>query len=151
MISLPTSVGLGPSVSIATLPRTSQVGSTFVNTVGTISGYGLMSITSGVSEELRWVNMRIMPNEDCRRLYGSGVVVDHVFCALGESRPENQGHCQGDSGGPMIIKEGSSSVLLGVISFAAKERCGEGLPSGYMRTTHFLQWISSNTGIPIRP
>lgn len=151
LIRLPRTIGLGASINTVRLPRASQQGSTFVGVRSTVSGFGATSANSGVSQVLRWVDMRVIANSQCAQTYGNSVVVAHVVCGLGWSNPGNQGHCGGDSGGPFVIQEGGDRTLIGVVSFAATAGCDRGFPSGYMRTGHFVNWVRQHTNIPVRP
>lgn len=151
LIRLPNPVGLGPSINFIRLPRASQRGQTFVGEQTTVSGFGVYGENTGVSDILRWVNMRVIPNAQCAGVYGSAVIVDHVVCGLGHDQPENQGHCGGDSGGPFIYRESDGVTQIGIVSFGAAAGCELGFPSGYMRTSHFVEWVGQHTNIPVRP
>lgn len=54
------------------------------------------------------------------------------------------------TGGPLVIDEGGIWTQIGIVSFVSNRGCSSGDPSGYVRTTSFLNWISIHTGIPIR-
>jgi secreted trypsin-like serine protease len=56
---------------------------------------------------------------------------------------------QGDSGGALVIENGNSYLQIGVVSFVSSLGCASGYPSGYVRVTSYLGWISDNTGITI--
>nr|CAD7201965.1 unnamed protein product [Timema douglasi] len=62
----------------------------------------------------------------------------------GLDEPDN-----GDSGGPLVITQEGSYLQIGVVSFVSSAGCASGNPSGYVRTTSFLNWISANTQISI--
>lgn len=151
VIRLPTSVTLTASINAIRLPRVSQQSTTFANSRTTVSGFGATGPNTGVSQVLRWVDLRIIPNSQCAGTYGSSVVVGHVVCGLGWNTPSNQGVCGGDSGGPLFIAEDGTRTQIGVVSFAASAGCNRGLPSGFMRTSHFVNWIAQHTGIAARP
>lgn len=151
LIKLPRTIGLGPSINTIRLPRSSQQSATFVGVRSTVSGFGATSSNSGVSQILRYVDMRVISNSQCAQTYGNSAIVNHVVCGLGWTNSNNQGHCGGDSGGPLVIQEGNDRTLVGVVSFAATAGCDRGYPSGYMRPGHFLSWIRQHTNIPIRP
>lgn len=53
-------------------------------------------------------------------------------------------------GGPLVINEGGVWTQVGIVSFVSNKGCTSGHPSGYVRTTSFLNWIAVYTGIPIR-
>lgn len=149
LVSVPSPLTFTPAIQSIRLPTAAQVTSTFTGAQATVSGWGEIFPGSGLQTMLRWVHMRVIPNAQCAAIYSSYIVVDHVLCALGYTQPGNQGHCTGDSGGPLTILEGTTRTQIGVVSFGAM-RCDAGLPSGYMRTAHYIHWINQLTGIPVR-
>jgi secreted trypsin-like serine protease len=50
------------------------------------------------------------------------------------------GACRGDSGGPLLATFGTTSVLLGVVSFGAID-CNASNPTAYTRVSAYLDWI----------
>lgn len=102
-----------------------------------------------MSQELQWVDKRIISNGQCTQTYGPAVVLRSTVCTIGWEQSE-QSTCNGDSGGPLVIDEGGVSTQIGIVSFVSNQGCGAGYPAGYVRTTAFLGWIASQTGIPIR-
>jgi len=50
----------------------------------------------------------------------------------------------------MTIGEGANLVNLGIVSFGSVSGCAQGDPVGYTATPHYLEWISTKTGIPIK-
>lgn len=151
LIRLPNPIGLGPSINFVRLPKSSHQGNTFVGERSTVSGFGVFGHNSGVSQILRYVDMKVIPNAQCAGVYGSAVIVDHVVCGLGHDKPENQGHCSGDSGGPLVYNDSDGLIQIGVVSFGAAAGCELGYPCGYMRTSHFVEWVGEHTNIPVRP
>jgi secreted trypsin-like serine protease len=135
------------SIRLATV---SQSTATFVGVQSRVSGFGQTHTGPGVSQTLNWVWMNPIPNAQCAGVYGTGVVVAHVICALGWTNP-NQGHCGGDSGGPLAIQEGTIWTQIGIVAFGAAAGCTLGFPHGYMRTSHFANWVAGHTGIAARP
>ena len=51
------------------------------------------------------------------------------------------GACRGDSGGPLFSKFGSTSTLVGIVSYGAAD-CTTSKPSAYTRVSSYLEWIS---------
>nr|ACM40875.1 trypsin [Culicoides nubeculosus] len=136
IIKLPRAVRLNKGVQIIPLARKNE---TFNNRYATASGYGKTSSLSSVSDQLNYVDMRIISNTECKKTYGLSVQ-DSTLCAVGKNRA-SQNVCQGDSGGPLVVKEGNSFVQVGVVSFVAKAGCEYGFPSGYARVSSFYPWI----------
>lgn len=152
LVAIPTPLTFNSAISAVRLPSTSQTYTDFLNIISIASGWGNTGPQgAGTERLLRWVQMRVIANSECQKPYGSSIVVNHVVCTVGLYSPTNQGICGGDSGGPLIIMEGSVATQIGIVSFAAKSGCNTGNPSGFTRTSHFTSWISSYTGIPVRP
>jgi len=51
----------------------------------------------------------------------------------------------------IIFEHDGDETLIGVVSFGAADGCEAGFPDGLTRVTEYLDWIETNTGIPIRP
>lgn len=106
-------------------------------------------VSQALSPELQWVHKRIISNGQCTKTYGPSVVLMSTMCTIGWDYNE-QSTCNGDSGGPLVIDEGGICTQIGIVSFVSNQGCGSGHPAGYVRTTSFLNWVSTNTGIAIR-
>lgn len=150
IIPLPSPLTLTPAIQTIRLPSAGQADYSLVDHQARVSGWGATGAGTGVSPILNWVYKRVISNTQCAQIYGGAVVVGHVVCALGYDSVY-QAHCGGDSGGPFTINEDGTQTLIGVVSFGPADGCHLGYPSGYMRTGHFVQWISQYTGIPVRP
>ncbi|KAF2899148.1 hypothetical protein ILUMI_07027 [Ignelater luminosus] len=111
---------------------------TGVNQRLTVSGWGRTSQSSGVSPVLRYVELDSISNDDCKRVYGSSVVINETLCCKG--RPEHS-TCNGDSGGPLIEWVNNRWVQVGVVSFVHAAGCASGNPSGYVRVENYRNWI----------
>ncbi|KAK9743894.1 Trypsin [Popillia japonica] len=121
----------------------------------TVSGWGRTSDTEGgASTYLNYVNVEAISNEECAAVYGNAVIVDSTLCTRGMT---NEGVCSGDSGGPLVSYEyddieesyNITARLQGVVSFTAAVGCEAGFPSGFVRVTELLDWISENTGLSL--
>lgn len=109
--------------------------------MGSVCGYGrYIDDSQVVSRSLRWTRVKIIQNKECQRVYGDRVVIDSTLCAV-SIHTAGQNTCNGDSGGSLVVKEGDNYRQIGVISFAAADQCGAGLPSGFMRVRSHLLWI----------
>lgn len=150
LIRLPSPLLFNNAIQSVRLPRASQINQSFLGSQSTVSGWGITGPGTNVQTFLRWVNMRVISNVDCQRVFGQSVIVSHVMCTVGFDNPNNQGHCSGDSGGPLIINENGINTLIGVVSFGAAGGCHLGYPSGLMRTASFVHWIAAHTQIPVR-
>lgn len=82
-----------------------------VNTIATVSGWGLTSEDGEPSTELKFVEVPIVGRVVCQSLYYDFSVTNQMICAgwtLG-----GMGSCQGDSGGPLTVGD----KLVGVVSW----------------------------------
>ena len=114
-----------------------------------------------LSDELRWVLLSAISNEECRLTYGAQIT-DTMVCASGNY---NEGPClvstnlgimflisviyvQGDSGGPLIhVQDGGRVEIVAVASFVSANGCESSDPSGYTRTYPYVNWIRNVTDI----
>jgi len=152
VIYLSESIQLTPEIQSVRLPTMNQARQgQFHTTKARVCGYGRTGDGSqALSTDLNWVDKRIITNDQCSRSYGPQVVIPSTLCTLGWDY-NTQSTCNGDSGGPLLIDEGGLWTQIGIVSFVSNQGCSSGHPAGYIRTTSFLNWISINTGIAIRP
>jgi secreted trypsin-like serine protease len=95
-------------------------------------------------EVLQIVNVPILSNEECERMYKTArqkiVFRDTILCAgyaIG-----GKDSCEGDSGGPLAVRDGPESkwTLAGIVSNGVK--CAEpNLPGIYTRISEYRNWI----------
>uniref|UniRef100_A0A2H1VCC5 SFRICE_006521 n=1 Tax=Spodoptera frugiperda TaxID=7108 RepID=A0A2H1VCC5_SPOFR len=95
-----------------------------------------VAFTGGISIPmlLNSVNLTIMTNEECARVFGSSIQPTNV-CASG-----NGNVCQGDAGGPLVVYRDMRHFLIGVSSFGTG-RCETLSPSVFTRITSYIDWI----------
>nr|CAD7575234.1 unnamed protein product [Timema californicum] len=147
LVRLPSAVALNAFIQLVHLPRHSQASTTYAGVATQVSGWGRNSDSAtGVSNNLNFVNLNIITNAVCAQTYGTAVIVGSTICASGAG---GRSTCNGDSGGPLVLNQASGYLQIGVVSFVSGAGCASGNPSGYVRTGHFLSWISANTGIAI--
>lgn len=103
------------------------------------------SASSGISDELRFVQTSIITNRECENVFGS-IVTKGNICATGAG---GKSSCNGDSGGPMTIETNSVLTQVGIVSFGAAAGCERGHPHAYTRITEFLDWIGKNSELVI--
>ncbi|KAG8237817.1 hypothetical protein J437_LFUL002425 [Ladona fulva] len=109
----------------------------------TISGFGKYTDDSGISKELRYVTLPVMPTAQCAGAFPG--VDNSQICT-----DTTGGHsaCNGDSGGPLIIQVNDGGYYeVGLVSFGSNQGCTLGMPAVFTRITSFLPWISSHTGM----
>ena len=77
-------------------------------------GWGRVNKHEWRAKELRWADVSIQSDEQCRfRLDGDDYVPGSTLCAFSD-----HGGCRGDSGGPVQFWEGNKWVLIGILSSA---------------------------------
>ncbi|KAK4317960.1 hypothetical protein Pmani_010987 [Petrolisthes manimaculis] len=110
----------------------------YANYTGVVAGWGRIEEGGPLSQDLREVEIPILSNEVCSRLYPPGMIDNTVLCA-GDT---NKDACQvtiskADSGGPLVVmEEGVGVVLVGVVSWG--RGCGRpNQPGVYVRVTDY--------------
>nr|XP_008199316.2 PREDICTED: brachyurin-like [Tribolium castaneum] len=108
-------------------------------------GWGqLNDETAGITDELHYVYLIPISNEECQLSFGSQIL-DTMVCAGGNF---NEGFWKGDSGTPLVrYSNGPRTTHVGVASFISKNGCDTPEPSGYTRTYPFVDWIRNVTNI----
>ncbi|XP_044262332.1 brachyurin-like [Tribolium madens] len=106
----------------------------------TVSGWGASGDWDGVVNELNFVGLKTITNDECKAIYGEQTITDGMVCTVGET---NEGTCNGDSGGPLVTGSGDKAVHVGIVSWASASGCETNHPSGYTRTAKYYDWIKS--------
>ncbi|XP_059481755.1 brachyurin-like isoform X2 [Neocloeon triangulifer] len=145
LIKLQTKVQPNNYINFIRMPKRSDVKNNFVGVSTTTSGWGWTKDGGPVSNVLNYISDKlVIPNMECSKNYVN--IVDSVLCIEGT---KNQSICSGDSGGPLIYQEKDKKLTqIGIVSFGTKKSC-YGFPQGFTRVTHFLSWISAQTGLKI--
>ncbi|XP_044268053.1 brachyurin-like [Tribolium madens] len=99
--------------------------------------------TPGVVDDLRWVSLTVLSNEECQSIYGHNIY-ENMVCAEGNY---NEGTCKGDSGSPLVQNIGGYLMQVGVASFLSAKGCESTDPSGYTRVYPYSEWIYNVTGM----
>nr|XP_015835213.1 PREDICTED: transmembrane protease serine 9 [Tribolium castaneum] len=110
----------------------------------TAIGWGQTSDSeTGLSDDLQYVSLITITNEECKNVFGYQISSDMV-CATGNYI---EGTCLGDIGSPLIehIYNPQSVRHAGVSSFISGNGCDQPHPSGYTRTYLYLDWIANVT------
>ncbi|XP_037881429.1 serine protease filzig-like [Glossina fuscipes] len=130
------------------MPTSSHLRSkSYVNTMPYVAGWGYTSQGGATSPILKQVQLPVLENEVCRRIYttlmphSSAQEYDEsVICAgfvVG-----GKDTCKGDSGGPLMIPELYKGItryyLIGVVSYG--HGCGQA-PGIYISTQYWMDWI----------
>ncbi|XP_063234607.1 chymotrypsinogen A-like [Bacillus rossius redtenbacheri] len=147
VLRLSSAVALGDHINAVRLPREAQASTTFAGSAAVISGFGRISSTNNeVSGALMYASVEIIANTACARIFGSIIQAGQV-CSTGAN---GRSPCNGDSGGPLVVREADDKyTLVGAVSFGVED-CPANFPAVYVRTSKYLAWISSNTGVAVR-
>lgn len=101
-----------------------------------------------MSEQLRFAHKRVISNAQCVPHFGAQFIQASDMCATGINN-SLQTPCFGDRGGALVSHIEGTWRLVGITSLFHPGGCTGTVPAGYTRVTSHLQWISTNTGIPI--
>ncbi|KAJ3656377.1 hypothetical protein Zmor_015460 [Zophobas morio] len=97
---------------------------------------------SGLADELNWITLTTISNEECRITYGNQIT-DRMVCVVGNF---NEGACTGDTGSPIMQWiRGYYSEHVGISTFVSANGCESTDPSGYTRTFPYVSWIRNIT------
>lgn len=151
IIRLPQPVTFSTSIRAINLPTQSQANDNFEDREVYVAGFGVTLPNGNVmSEQLRFAHQRVIPNSVCLQHFGSQFIQPPTMCATGINN-SLQTPCFGDRGGALVSHIAGTWTLVGITSLFHPAGCSGLAPAGYSRVTPHLQWISTNTAIPIAP
>jgi len=106
-----------------------------------VAGWGYETELGGQIQNVPAIaTVNVVPPAECSSSYN--FLTDGIICAGGNTGTDA---CSGDSGGPLFHRDGEFT-LLGVVSFGIG--CARpGIPGGYMRASHYRNWICEQTAI----
>jgi len=131
-----------PNIIPVCLPESSN---SLVGQRGWVTGWGRLSEYGQISPVLREVNLPIISNSQCMKMYrnsGQNEWIPNIFLCAGTSSG-GKDSCEGDSGGPLVVqgKDGRWQ-LAGIISWGIG--CGDrNRPGVYTRISEFRSWINN--------
>ncbi|KAJ4431233.1 hypothetical protein ANN_19830 [Periplaneta americana] len=103
-----------------------------------VSGWGTTTEGGDVAVNLQKVEVPIVPQWECKLLYGEDKVTDYMFCG-GRAGKDS---CQGDSGGPVV----ANGIQIGVVSWGIG--CARaGYPGIYTNIYNLRKWIHEKSGV----
>ena len=107
------------------------------NRTSTVIGFGRTSEGGHGTPHLKQVEIPIVAQSACAKVYGSDKITSANFCA-GEDGKDS---CQGDSGGPIfVVNSAGEQVQAGVVSWG--RGCARpGVPGVYASVGNFERWI----------
>lgn len=101
----------------------------------TFLGWGSTAIGTDYSNELQFINLRTISNNDCKTINSPNPIFDGNICAVTQTR---QAACSGDNGGPLVYE----GILIGVVSLGVP--CDVRYADVFARTSYYIDWIQSN-------
>ncbi|XP_062558421.1 brachyurin-like [Armigeres subalbatus] len=117
---------------------------TFAGWTGTVSGFGRLSDAStATSAVVMYTSNPIMSESECLYRWGSNYIQTQNICLSGDG---GRSPCNGDSGGPLAVQD-NGSLQVGIVSFGSASGCSVGMPSVFVRVSHFRDWIIANSDL----
>jgi trypsin len=142
-----------PSARITNYPSNGQPATTLYPTLAqpsspvtahsmaTVAGWGATQEWGGNSGVLLQVEIPILSQDRCLAVYGASLFREGMLCAGGLPLKDA---CTGDSGGPLFVEQGSSVLLIGLVSWGF--RCGAPrMPGIYTSVAEHVDWIRAHT------
>ncbi|KAJ3638467.1 hypothetical protein MTP99_001830 [Tenebrio molitor] len=113
----------------------------------TISGWGATSSHSDddSTQHLYYADLVTIRNSECSAIYGN-ILESTVVCA-GPGTDSVKNACYDDSGDPLVLDVNTNPVHVGLLSSLGSLNCESGIPSGFIRTAFFRNWIRDVTGV----
>ncbi len=114
----------------------------------TVIGWGTSNFQSpSLPEDLREVQVPIQSDSTCNNTYQFSLGYDPATMLCAGEGLGGRDSCQGDSGGPMMVLDGGTPLLVGVVSFGL----GCGFPTQYgvygrIGAPALVDWINRNAG-----
>ena len=138
--------GFGGSAFGNSSSTTSMLDTSGLEIVGknaTVLGWGMINDDGVYADSLRGVQVEILDNDVCNRLYG--IMTETMMCTSGSN---GRSTCYGDSGGPAVIQQPDGTyVQVGILAFGALAGCEKGYPSGQVLVHKYIDWIQAITEI----
>ncbi|KAF4138062.1 Trypsin [Phytophthora infestans] len=104
--------------------------------IATTLGWGLLKDNAGFSNFLQTVDLEIVTNKKCTKMYADAddntIVDDSVICA---GTGSGKGSCGGNAGGPLLLND----VVIGIKS-AGPDKCGD-LPGPFARVSEVVEFM----------
>ena len=103
----------------------------------TAIGFGATAYLGSLSSTLQKMSVPVSTAEACSKAYGAQVANTTIKYCAGGGLVDS---CNGDSGGPLLDGDGSTDLLVGLVS--SGYRCAiEGYPGVYTRISGVLDFI----------
>jgi len=148
LIRLPQKVEFNEFIRPICLPSYSDVDDNFAGLDAPASGWGKPTDSAdSISPVLREVTTKTITNLAC--VFELFQISKNNICISGAG---GKSTCNGDSGGPLHkVMEDGRMKQIGITSFGLAFGCELGLHAAFTRTTSYLEFVETNTGIMIDP
>lgn len=148
LIRLPQPINFTDTIRPICLPSYSEEDEKFAGLDAPASGWGKPTDdATSISPVLREVVTETITNLVCR--FELITISANNICISGKG---GKSTCNGDSGGPLhMIMDDGRYKQIGITSFGLVFGCELGLHAAFTRTTAYLQFIETNTGLAIDP
>lgn len=131
------------SIIFTDIVRPINLGSAHVGGDVTVvaSGWGRTATIGLAPNNLQFLNVQTLTNEECRNRHSAGNAVsvfDNTICTFTQ---QGQGMCMGDSGGPLV----SGDSVIGAVSWGIA--CARGFPDVFARVSSHVSWIEGQMNL----
>ena len=121
----------------AQLPQPNE---SFIGQNVVASGFGRTNPDPSVPSQspvLKALDVRVLPDQSCKSVYGAGYVPSMMVCVGGKP---GQNVCNGDSGGPLTLKSQSGNIVVGIASFVRDVHCRD--PAVFTKVSYHISFIN---------
>lgn len=148
LVRLPKPVNFTDTIRPICLPSYSEEDEKFAGLDAPASGWGKPTDdATSISPVLREVVTETITNLACK--FELITISATNICISGKG---GKSTCNGDSGGPLhLIMDDGRYKQIGITSFGLVFGCELGLHAAFTRTTSYLEFIETNTGLMIDP
>jgi len=148
LIRLPQKVEFNDIIRPVCLPSYSDVDDRFAGLDAPASGWGKPTDSAdSISPVLREVTTKTITNLVC--VFELFQITANNICISGAG---GKSTCNGDSGGPLHkVMDDGRMKQIGITSFGLALGCELGFHGAFTRTTSYLEFIETNTGVQIDP
>jgi len=148
LVRLPQKIEFNEIIRPVCLPSYSDVNDNFAGLDAPASGWGKPTDSAtSISPVLREVTTKTITNLAC--VFELFQISKNNICISGAG---GKSTCNGDSGGPLHkVMDDGRMKQIGITSFGLAFGCELGLHAAFTRTTSYLEFVETNTGIMIDP
>merc|ERR1712121_599358 len=148
LVHVPEKVTFNDKIKPVCLPGHSEAGTAWAHEQALATGWGKPTDSAtSISPVLRQVDVETITNLACLVEFPN-IIGGHVICISGA---HGKSTCNGDSGGPLYLVNGGVHKQIGITSFGSSLGCEIGFHAGFTRTSSYLEWIETETGVTIDP